>query len=315
MEYASTYHHEITGQDERRSWLDYIEKTWEFFLYSSLYLGIAAAGMAYVTCLIEGAGFSLPAAAILGLVVFSVYNLNRKTDEAEDALNHACRHRITSTFSRPLLAMAVVAYAAALCLAAPFGIAALGITLVPLIAGSLYSLPLLPPTTGYSRLKEVPVGKNLVVSFSWGFSFSLLPVAIARIDPGPATLAAFFFIFSWTFIASVLPDTRDRAGDAATGVVTIPVLLGVPWTRRLLSAFNFISGFLLLVPWTIIPSRIGAGLIAVSLMYSQACIIAIGRTCHEGFLCDVVSDGQFIPIALLGFLVARGFPIFGSCVL
>jgi len=306
MEYALSYPGEVPAPHERRCWLESLERTWEFFLYSSLYLGAAAVGMAYISCLIQGSGLSLPVATTLGLVVFSVYNLNRKTDEAEDALNHASRHRITSSFSRPLLIMAVAAYAAALCIAAGSGIAALGVAILPLIAGGVYSLPFLPGASGYRRLKEIPVCKNLVVSFAWGFTFSLLPVTMLGIEAGSASLLVFIFIFCWTFIASVIPDVRDRAGDATTGVLTIPVLCGVEGTRTLLSAFNLLSGIILVI---LAAGLLSAGFLVVitfSLLYSQACILAIGRTDYDGFICDVVSDGQFLVIALAGFIIMRG---------
>lgn len=306
MEYAGSYPHEAPAQHERRSLFEFLEKTWEFFLYSSLYLGAAAVGMAYISCLIQGAGFSLFVASTLGLVVFSVYNLNRKTDEAEDALNHASRHRITSSFSRPLLGMAIAAYAAALCIAACSGTAAIAIAVLPLVAGLVYSLPFLPRASAYRRIKEIPVCKNLVVSFAWGVTFSLLPVAMNGIEAGPVSLLAFIFIFSWTFIASVIPDIRDRAGDAATGVMTIPVLCGVEDTRTLLSAFNLLSGIILVILGADLLSAGSAAVIAFSLLYSQACILAIGRTDYDSFICDVVSDGQFLVIALAGFIFMRG---------
>ncbi|MCU0632532.1 MAG: UbiA family prenyltransferase [Methanolinea sp.] len=307
MEYAGSYHHEITRESKRNFWFELAGKTWEFFLYSSLFLGTAAVGMAFISCLIQGMAFSLSIAATLGLVVFSVYNLNRKTDEAEDALNHASRFLITSSYSRPLLALAIAAYAAALCIAASFGIAALAVTTVPLLSGILYSSPLLPPATGYRRLKEIPVGKNLVVSFAWGFAFSLVPATMHGNDPGPASLVAFLFIFSWTFIASTLPDIRDRTGDAEIGVLTIPVLLGVPRTRLVLTAFNLLSGILLLLAGTrVLPPAIIA-VIVISLLYSQVCILCIASTRHDDFLCDVISDGQFLVIAIVGYILISGY--------
>ncbi len=72
----------------------------EFLLYSSLFLGLAAMGMAYTSCYIQNILWTSHIATVMFLVVFSVYNLNRKTDEAEDALNHENRFRITKKFER-----------------------------------------------------------------------------------------------------------------------------------------------------------------------------------------------------------------------
>ena len=263
--------------------------------------------MAYISCLIQSLPFTLPIAATLSLVIFSIYNLNRRTDEEEDALNHASRYEITSSYSRPLLVLAIAAYAVALCIAVSFGIAALAVTSVPLIFGILYSSPLLPPVSGYHRFKEVPLLKNLMVSFAWGCAFSLIPVTMNGTSPGSTSLISFSFIFCWTFIASILPDIRDRNGDAAIGIVTIPVLLGIPRTRVFLTIFNLFSGMLLLY-LTIGTIPIGmVAVIVISLVYSEGCILSIARLGKDDLLCDVISDGQFLVIALAGFIINMGY--------
>jgi hypothetical protein len=89
----------------------------EFLVFSSLYLGMAAAGMAWCSCALQGISCSLPLMLVLSLVVFSVYNLNRKTDQAEDALNHQRRFSFTSHYERPLFIAALGSYAVALTLA------------------------------------------------------------------------------------------------------------------------------------------------------------------------------------------------------
>jgi 4-hydroxybenzoate polyprenyltransferase len=111
------------------------------------------------------------------------------------------------------------------------------------------------------------------------------------------------FIFSYVFVATVLPDIRDRAGDAATGVVTIPVLVGVDRSRILLTAGNMAAGAVILSLGRLV---FPAGVVVVilcSLTYSQACILSIDRTERNNFLCDVISDGQFLAIGGLCLLV------------
>jgi 4-hydroxybenzoate polyprenyltransferase len=275
----------------------------EFLLYSSLFLGAAAVGMAYTSCFIQGIAWTREVAAVMFMIVFSVYNLNRKTDEAEDELNHERRFRITKKFERHLFITAVAAYLIALIIAGLNGAAALCVAAVPLVSGICYSVPILPQGWGYRRLKEIPVMKNLVVSGAWGLSFSLLPVYLSASVPTKATLVVFVFIFSWTFVASVLPDIRDRAGDSATGVATIPVLVGVDRSRILLTAGNMAAGaFILSLGGFVFPGGILV-VILCSLVYSQACIITIDRTEQNNFLCDVISDGQFLAIGGLCLLV------------
>ena len=116
----------------------------EFLLYSSLFLGVVVTGMGYASCYIQGVTWSIQQAAVMFMITFSVYNLNRKTDEKEDALNHERRFRITKKFERHFFVAALAAYLTALIVAAFYGVAAFCVTLLPLVSGIFYSVPILP---------------------------------------------------------------------------------------------------------------------------------------------------------------------------
>jgi 4-hydroxybenzoate polyprenyltransferase len=283
----------------------------EFLVFSSLYLGMAAAGMAWCSCTLQGIPCSAPIILVLSLVVFSVYNLNRKTDQAEDALNHEQRFSFTSRFERPLFAAALGAYALATGIALVSGaLFAFGIVMIPLICGILYSVPIFPQGAKVRRLKEIPLVKNILVSLAWGATFAMVPVALSGLPPDTNTLLVFVFIFFWTFIASVLPDIRDMKGDAQVGVVTIPVLLGVTRSRVLLTAINVVAGTAILALAVRTQSLASIGLLIGSLAYSQCCILAIHRSGSSDFLCDVISDGQFLVLGTLFFVFStRWLPI------
>jgi len=276
----------------------------EFLLYSSLFLGSAAVGMAYTSCFIQGITWTSHLATVMFLIVFSVYNLNRKTDEAEDALNHERRFRITKKFERHLFIAALGAYLIALVIAAFHGIAAFCVVTIPLVSGIFYSVPILPKWCRYQRLKEIPVMKNVVVSTSWALAFSLVPVYLGASAPGAASMVVFLFIFCWTFVASVLPDIRDRSGDSATGVATIPVLLGVARCRSILTIINVSAGAIILMIGSSVIPMVAAGVIVTSVVYSQACILSIDRTTKNDLLCDIISDGQFLTIGGICLLVS-----------
>jgi 4-hydroxybenzoate polyprenyltransferase len=107
------------------------------------------------------------------------------------------------------------------------------------------------------------------------------------------------FIFCWTFIGSVLPDIRDRSGDAATGVTTIPVLIGVRYSRIFLTVFCLVSGLVIVAAGARVLAVPALAVIISSLVYSQGCIILIEQIRDNDLLCDVISDGQFIVIAAI----------------
>ena len=276
----------------------------EFLLYSSIFLGLAATGMAYTSCYIQNISWTSHIALVMFLVVFSVYNLNRKTDEAEDALNHEHRFRITKKFERQFFIAALGAYLTALSIAAFHGIIAFCVVSIPFISGIFYSVPVLPKWCGYRRLKEIPVMKNIVVSMSWALSFSLVPVYLSASTPDTASMIVFLFIFCWTFVASVLPDIRDRSGDSATGVATIPVLVGVKRSREILTVINISAGAIILLIGTKVIPVPGIGIMIISLVYSQGCILLIDKTTKNDLLCDVISDGQFLTMGGLCLLTS-----------
>jgi 4-hydroxybenzoate polyprenyltransferase len=242
-------------------------------------------------------------------VVFSVYNLNRRTDVAEDALNHAGRFSFTSRFGRPLIISALAAYGGALVLAAAAGPAGVLLAAVPLLAGIIYSVPLLSGFCRYQRVKEIPMMKNIVVSGSWAITFSFLPVFMAGTIADIRSLMVFALIFEYVFIASVLPDIRDREGDAALQVYTIPVLIGVEKTRLFLTAFNLVMAALLLAIGSIFLPHTAWVILLISFICSQFCILSVGRTRFDNFLVDVISDGEFLYIGILFCIMNNGFPV------
>lgn len=282
----------------------------DFLLFSSIFVGLAGMGMIYTSSLIQGLAPNPVALVIMLLVPFSVYNMNRKTDEEEDIINHGSRYAFTKRFEKPLQYGALVAYALAVLIAVPFGVLAVLVTLVPLIAGVLYSMPLLPKSFGYRRLKEIPVMKNLVVGSSWAMILVLLPCILAGVPITLQTGLCLLFFFSYAFIASSIPDMRDREGDAQAGVRTIPVLIGVDRTKKLLGALNWTTACL------VIALGIGAMLPPLVVLlyagahcYTQCCITSFGRIGEPGLICDILSDGQFLIIGSAVFLLQAAAPL------
>ncbi|MDW7728243.1 MAG: UbiA family prenyltransferase, partial [Candidatus Methanoperedens sp.] len=191
-------------------------------IYSSIYLSIAGASMIYISCTMQHIPYSPSLLAIMFLATFSVYNINRKTDEKEDAINHSDRHSFTSRYGNVLFTSAILAYILAIGLALCYGIKTALVSSIPLLCGILYSIIWIPERFKYRRLKEIPFVKNLVVAFAWASTPALLPVYSSSYSESVATLVVIIFFFTLVFINSILFDLRDVEGDAASGVKTIP---------------------------------------------------------------------------------------------
>ena len=79
----------------------------------SVILALTGGAGIYASCFIQGIPCT-PALIIMVLVSFSVYNLNRKTDEKEDEINHNERFSFTKKFEKHLFYAALVSYVVAL---------------------------------------------------------------------------------------------------------------------------------------------------------------------------------------------------------
>ncbi|NYT07857.1 MAG: UbiA family prenyltransferase [Methanomicrobiales archaeon] len=271
----------------------------DYLVYSSLYLSFAAGAMAYISSVLHELPFN-PIVFVLGmLITYSVYNLNRKTDESEDAINHSKRYEFTKKYERLLFPTAIGAYILALALSWLYGPTVVLISAIPLISGLVYSTPIFPRGFRYRRLKEIPVAKSLLVAVAWALPPALLPIYIAGALPSVITLAVILFFSSLVFINTVLFDMRDVEGDRLTGVRTIPVCIGIGNTTRLLNLVNVIFGaavvFLL---WNTIPLS-DLLLIVIGILYAHWYIRHYPQISRSNLLCDLIADGQFIALGLV----------------
>ncbi len=264
--------------------------------------------MVYISCLLHGLPFDPVAAAILMLIVFAVYNLNRKTDEDEDAINHTERYAFTKEYEGTLFRSAIGAYVIALCLSALQGLDSLFITTIPLIAGIVYSVPLFPARFGFRRLKEVPLMKSLVVAFSWAIPPALLPVCHACLPGGAATGIAGIFFFFLVFINTVVFDIRDVEGDLASGVKTLPTILGSRRTLILLTAMNAVVGVALMLAGGLLPGLHPVLLLAAGTAYAQGYLLCFQRFGTEKLSFELLADGQFILLAVTLYLLTLAAP-------
>ena len=267
---------------------------YHFLVFSSLLLSLQCVAMAYISCIIQQVHWNPLMTVIPFLVAFSIYNLNRKTDEDEDAINRQDRYTFTKRYEIPLFYATLLSIALALALSALHGILSLLATAAPFLCGILYSFRWLPKRTGYRRLKEIPGVKNIVVGFAWAIFLSFLPVFLTNGMPDSRTAVTFLLFFLWGFMASLIPDIRDRDGDARVGVRTIPVIFGEARTKTILTQALLVLGlpavlfsFLFLPPFTTV-------LLIAANVYSHGCVYLLDRIRMRDFVADALSDGQYI---------------------
>jgi len=273
---------------------DKVHALLDFLVFSSLYLAFECIAMAYVSCYIQQLTWSWECIVIPFFIAFAIYNLNRKTDEGEDAINREDRYSFTKRYEKSLYGLSLAGIGISLVFSALHSIFAVIVTLIPFICGTLYSVRWLPPGLPYRRLKEIPFVKNIMVGFAWSFFLGLLPVALNNSLPDTRTLIMCLVFFFWGIMASTIPDIRDRVGDEKTGVRTIPVIYGDEKTKGILTSLNLIFFLPILILGLGSLPLLRAGILVASNLYSHGCIRLIGILPSTDFIADILADGQYI---------------------
>lgn len=263
-----------------------------FLTSTPIFVALNALMVTVFSSIIYGVEIEPNILLIAFLATFSVYSLNKVTDKSEDSINW------DKTFSK---GMPYYPYLSVVALLFSFGIGALiGLwtvitILTPIILGLAYSVKLPKSTT---RLKEIVGVKSIVVAFSWAFTSSLLPASMQPVEFEKLILV-FTYVFVHLLTNTILFDILDIDGDKASGLKTIPIVLGLNRTRKLLVTVNS-----LLVPWLLYCLMRGLFLqhmiaLVFGVFYGYAVIRAFTRRNCNRLLVDLMVDGEWMPFISL----------------
>jgi len=264
-------------------------------MVSSIFLSASGISMLYLSFLLFGVALKPSLLCATFLVIYSVYSLNRLTDQEEDAVNMPERSLFVQGNEHFLLALAVVSYVVALFLGwleSPF---AAVILLFPLVAGLLYSKNILS-TVGIPRLKDIFLVKSLIVASSWTIGAAFLPALYLH---GNFTKLWFVFPFFFIkmFINTVLFDVRDVEGDALNNIKTIPVVIGIPRTRQLLLIIQSLLAIWLVFFLDLFSEYLI--ILIISMIYGYVYILYFcGKNNNKTLSRDILVDGEWIIMSM-----------------
>ncbi len=259
---------------------------------TSVFLAVNAQMVSAFSSLLYGVEVKPVILLIAFLATFSVYNMNRATDKAEDSFNRPeTAEKGTYFFLIPSITTAILC----LLLSASVGALALSVIAITFIASFAYSVKLLP---SIPRLKEIVGVKSVLVAFSWGFTGALLPASAQPVDPMKIALT-FAYISIQLLVNTVLCDVCDVEGDRASGVRTLPIVLGLSRTRKLLLIVNS-----LMLPWLIYCMTQGVFLeympaLLFGAVYGYLIICVFSREKRKRLLVELVVDGEWMPLVAL----------------
>jgi len=213
------------------------------------------------------AGGGLDAGALLcvltpSLVLMGGNAINDYFDVEIDRVNRPHRPIPSGLVSRR---EALVAYlflsAAGVAIAYAFGPLPVGIALF--FSASWYAYG--------ARIKATGLPGNALVSL--GVAFTMIYGALCYGPLPPKVLSYSLVAFSVNLVREIVKCVEDLPGDSRVGLKTLPIRVGLPGTRLLLSALFLISGCVALAPIFLglasLPYSIG-GPIAVSILAYSA---------------------------------------------
>jgi 4-hydroxybenzoate polyprenyltransferase len=293
----------LSGKPTCEPYLSLLQRILSFLSTNSILTGVAAASVLYVSFLLQNVFSTLLLMSCFFLTV-SVYNINKLTDLSEDLINAPESVSFVKRNHKAIMLGAVGAYGVALVCAYLCNLYEVGVALIPLCFGLLYSVRLFNV-----RLKDVPVMKNAVIAGTFACMAVLMPLALHFGGSNPlaihfstftvvALLLAYFFFFK-IFINTVLFDVRDMHGDQLAGIVTIPGLLGRMKTKGVLLALNST-----LIPWLLLAAW--EGLFIKTIIVLGAGVIYgywyILHFCKEGVVArkplNLLVDGEWVLMAI-----------------
>jgi 4-hydroxy-3-methylbut-2-enyl diphosphate reductase len=217
---------------------------------------IGGGGLTAACLILQGREVTWLPLAVAMLFVFSMHLLNRLLEGAgavrfntPEIVAFYARHRVL------LLALGMVSAAAALILSRGLGMHGFALLGAMLVGGLFYTLPVVVPARlslgRWRSLKEIPGSKTPLVAVGWALAAAVVPV----LGDGPpeslrglvGTAAAFLFAGGMVFWRTCLSDLVDIQGDRMVGRETIPILIGVKRSGKLLMRLLVFLSLLLIV--------------------------------------------------------------------
>lgn len=235
------------------------------------------------------------------LYVLSMHILNNLIGTNADRYNDPDR---SSFYDNNKILLSLLAFAAGgigLMTAYSGGWVPLLILFAMSMMGLSYNLRLIPQGSAfdrYSRLRDIPGSKTVLIATAWGIVTSVLPPLSLSENIHLNTAIIFLWSLSLVFVRTAFFDILDMQGDRIVGKETIPILLGEKRALRLLKTILAINVGILFISsaFQLIPS------LGFLLLICPA-FIFIMISAHE--------RGYMLPGTRLEFLVESNFVMAG----
>ncbi len=272
----------------------------DFFLYSSAYLALIAAGEVLVVTELLSLRVTV-APLVAALLTFAVYGNDRVADVEADSKTSPARAAFVRQYQDRLYTLSAVAYGLGVALAVLGGPVAFAMAFLPGVVWLCYASDLFPDCGRLRPLKRVFILNSTLVAAVWAIGMVFLPLVFVGAPITTASGIIFVFFFLTAFANVEIPNIGDRAGDREVGVKTFPVVLGVDGTRY---ALYGLAGLVAATVGTafgadILALETTAGL-SVSLLCLLSVVACIGRVRND--ILTIAAECSRLPILVVWLL-------------
>jgi len=276
-----------------------------FLLLSNVVVAGGAFAVASAAAVLSGRKTDMVYPLLAFFYVYAMHVLNRFLDKGASAYNDpevAFFYRRHRTF---LIISGIISIIMALALSYSVGLGVLLAMAALNILGIMYSIPLVPAGIRhlweYSRIKDIPGSKTLSEALAWGVVSVVLPFLGNQVIALPASVTAFIFVFSLTYIRSALFDIFQEQGDLIVGVETLPITWGEEKTLLLLQGIAICTAIVLVVASLVGAVGPFAFLLILSVFSSVVCLVVYEKKwLHPGRRLETLLEGNFYLTGLLG---------------
>jgi 4-hydroxy-3-methylbut-2-enyl diphosphate reductase len=262
---------------------------------------MAGAGLTATCLVLQGRRVTWLPLAVTTLFVFSMHLFNRLQERAGAVRFNTPEIASFYTRHRSLLTgLGVFSSIAAVALSFRMGVYACAMLVAMLATGMMYTIPIVSKTSfprmKWRSLKDLPGSKTPLVAAGWAVSAAVLPVIGAEREIyWPGLLVAFVVASGMVFWRTALSDLLDVQGDRIVGRETIPILIGIKDTRKLLAGLLVFLALLLAVAaragW--IPV-VGYWLILNTLVFAVLFRVYRGGHTVDRLSFEAMTDGNFL---------------------
>lgn len=235
---------------KKQGWQRIIFPIQRVLLLTNIYVSIGAGCLCYACIKIQGITNNLYHVLISMLYVLSMHIFNNLIGTKADRYNDPDR---SSFYDKNKILLSFLAFAAGgigLMTAYSVGWIPFLILFSMSIMGLSYNLRLIPKRFAYdkySRLRDIPGSKTVLIAMAWGIVTAVLPRLSVSGDNHLNTAIIFSWSLSLVFVRTAFFDILDMQGDRIVGKETIPILLGEKRALGLLKAILAINFGILFV--------------------------------------------------------------------